>query len=1109
MKSPMDPANSNLAPRTGVVPQTREAALRSQQRSFRELLRYVWRHSRFYRDYYSSHGIGENDLRDVAIRDLPVLSKRILMENFDATVTDSRLRKRDLEKWIQDVRDPRQLYRDNFIVLHTSGSSGEIGIFVYDLKAWRIMNATVARYLPPPENGLHGKTRVACYLASHGHFGGVTTAVQMTRSAYDVLVVSLLDATERVLEQLNDFQPHRLSGYSSSVALLAESAIRGELHIHPQTITVSGDPLTQSIKRMIQEAWQAPIYDIYAATESLYVAVKPWGREDMIAMDELNVLEILDRENRPVVAGELGRAVLTNLCNYALPVVRYELGDAVVAGTDQRDSPFMTIRRIDGRMNEALPVVLHDGKRDKISPIVLGEFFVPALERIQYVSRRPDHVQIRYVGTRNIDAAIRKEFQRILQLKGASKTTFEIRRVERLVNDPKTGKFSLVKLPMAPGPGSETVADGVRSEDASGRGPGTNGFSDSIGNSRLQAIAAKCSRPRGTFLEFTKEQVEQSVTDRFELQVAQYPERIAVKTKDHALTYAALDKAANRAARAIVARCGGGAQPAALLLERNSAATAAVLGVFKAGKIYVPLDPSYPRERLAAILEDSQASLILTDGRNRALALELASGRYPLLNVDELDPDLPAENLGLSISSDAVAAIFYTSGSTGQPKGVMQSHRTVLHRVMIDTNHFHICPEDRLSLLSSPSYSASLHHFFGALLNGAALCPFNIEEEGVGRLAPWLAQEKITIYFSVPTVFRHFATSLTGQENFPALRLICLGGESATRTDVELYRKYFSRDCIFVNSLASNETGDIRQYFVDKQTELEEAMVPAGYEVEDKEILLLGETGKPLGCNQVGEIAVRSRYLSPGYWRQPDVTAAAFLPDPERGDRRIYFTGDLGRILPDGRLIHLGRKDGRVKIRGQGVEVAEVETALLEHAAVKEGVIVAQDDSHGEKGLVAYVVPSQTPAPATKELRSFLEKKLPDFMIPSLFVFLESLPLTPNGKVDRGALPVPSQPGRSRRPDYAPPRGAVEQKLVEIWEEALGVRPIGIHDDFFDLGGHSILAMRIISGVAEALGVELSIRKLLDAPTVATLAGVIDSMRRGREKARPSDRARC
>ena len=1069
-----------------------------QNLSFHKLLRYTWAHSTFYREYYAGHGIKEKDLDEVTVRDLPFITKKTLMENFDAAVTDPRLRKMEIEKWLQDIHDPQQLYRNDFIVLHTSGSSGEIAIFVYDLKAWRLMNATVATRFPPPENGLRGKTRVACYLASHGHFGGVTTAVQLAKSVYDVRVVSLEDATEHVVEQLNDFQPHRLCGYSSSVAMLAESAIRGNLDIHPQTIIVSGDLLTQSIKQIIHEAWQAPIYDVYAVAESIYLAIKVCGQGDMVVMDDLNILEVLNHDDRSVSPGESGRAVLTNLYNYTLPILRYELGDSVVLGTKQYDSPFTTIRDINGRINDALPVVLHDGKHDKISPHVLGECNVPGLEKVQYISRRPGYVQIDYIGTQNIDAEIRQEFQRILKLKGASQTTFEVRRVEHIANDPKSGKFPRVKVEKEQEHASETIVDAhsdrpsVQREACwdEGAEPRSkmNRSSDPIGGYHLQqAIIAKCFHPSGASVEFRKEQIEKSITHRFELQATKYADRIAVKTKDQALTYDALGNMANRVARVILAQCGEGNEPVALLLEQSGVAIAAVLGVVKAGKIYVPLDPSHSRTSLAAILEDSQTGIILTDSRNLALAKELASAGCSLVNLDDLDAGLSAENPGVSVSADAVAAIFYTSGSAGQPKGVMQTHRSILHRVMIDTNNFHICPEDRLSLLSSPIYSVSLRNFFGALLNGAAVYPFDVRKEGIAHLADWLSQEKITIYFSVPTVFRKFTETLTGQEDFNALRLIYLAGEGAAKWDVELYKKHFSRQCILVNSLASNEAGIIRQYFIDKETEVEGTIVPAGYGVEDKEVLLLDDAGEEIASGAAGEIAVRSRYVSPGYWRRPELTAAAFLPDSTSGDRPFYLTGDMGRMLPDGCLVHLGRKDTRVKIRGIGVDAAEVEAVLSEHPAIKEAVVVAQEDPCDGTKLVAYAVQSQEHPPAPRELREFLQQKLPDYMIPSAFAFLESWPLTPNGKIDRKSLPSASQ-ARCDDQEYVGPRTPLEKRLTDIWREVLGLERVGIHDDFFELGGHSLSATQVVSRAREIFHMDIPLASLLAEPTVAEMA---------------------
>lgn len=425
---------------------TRESVLRDQQQSFQELLRFAWERSPFYRDYYASYGIKDKDLAHLTIRDLPFLSKQPLMEHFDEAVTDPRLKRKELEQWMQNNHDPRENFRKDFIVIHSSGSSGNIGIFVYDQIAWRIANSTMAGRLPMPENYPSGKTRVAFFRATHGHFGGVSTAVRMPRAIFDTLILSLLDPTEQVVDQLNAFQPHRLDGYSSSISILAELALQGKLCIHPRSIFVSGDKLTPSMEGRIREAWRVPIYILYSASESKYIALKETGQHQMMVMDDLNIVEILDESDRPVLSGGEGRVVLTNLYNYTLPILRYELGDYVALGRGQSDSPFTTIQDIKGRVNDALPVVLHDGGYDTIHPIIFAEFYAPGLEKVQFISRCADYVQIDYVGRNNIEAEVRKEFERILNLKGASRTTFELRQVQHIPLDPQTGKLRLVKI---------------------------------------------------------------------------------------------------------------------------------------------------------------------------------------------------------------------------------------------------------------------------------------------------------------------------------------------------------------------------------------------------------------------------------------------------------------------------------------------------------------------------------------------------------------------------------------------------------------------------------------------------------------------------------------
>lgn len=416
-----------------------------QKRSFRDLLAYVWEHSAFYRDYYQSHRIRERHLADISVRDLPFMTKKELMDNFNTAVTDPRLQHLELQDWLQDSHDPYHAFREDLIVFHSSGSSGHAAVFAYDRTAWRAMSSVLTAYLPTPHSITSRRIKIAFYMATHAHFAGIATALRMPASVYDVLILSLLDTPEHVIHQLNLFQPDRLSGYSSSITQLAAWAVEGRLTIRPGSIVVSGDLLTASMGRSIDEAWGAPIYNLYTAAESLYLAVQRPGHEEMTIIDELNILEILGEGDGLVAPGEQGRVVLTNLYNYTLPILRYELGDYVVRGTSQHNGPLATIRNISGRVNDALPVVLENGDHETLNPVLLAGFYAAGLEAVQFISLRPDHVQIDYVASRTIDDAIGREFQRLLALKAASRTSFVVRRVHRLATDAKTGKRPLVR----------------------------------------------------------------------------------------------------------------------------------------------------------------------------------------------------------------------------------------------------------------------------------------------------------------------------------------------------------------------------------------------------------------------------------------------------------------------------------------------------------------------------------------------------------------------------------------------------------------------------------------------------------------------------------------
>jgi amino acid adenylation domain-containing protein len=602
---------------------------------------------------------------------------------------------------------------------------------------------------------------------------------------------------------------------------------------------------------------------------------------------------------------------------------------------------------------------------------------------------------------------------------------------------------------------------------------------------RRPPLAPRCVDLTNPFIRFDPAEIEQSIPARFEQQVATHPDRLAFKAGPHSLTYGALNRLANRVAHAILARSRAGQEPILLVLEHGAAAVAAILGVLKAGKLYVPLDPAVPRERNKYIVGDSQARLVVSNSRNMSLASDLAGDELRLIALDELDSSLPSENPELSISPDALTWIIYTSGTTGQPKGVVQNHRNVLHYVMNYTNALHICEDDRLSLLFSYGVNAGAHEIFSALLNGASLHSLDVRAEGPARLVGWLNEEKVSLYSSVPTLFRHFTNTLGGAETFRNVRVVKLVGEAVSRRDLEAYRRYFPPTSLLVNRLGSTETGSICWYFMNSETRIQDNRVPIGHSVTDNEVLILDEVGAQVRSGEVGEIVVRSQYLSPGYWRRPDLTRAAFLPDPEGGDTRLFRTGDLGYRLPDGRLVHVGRKDFQVKVRGHRIELDEVEHALLEIETVKEAVVVARANGSHDQRLVAYVVPKGQTAPTTSALRRALAEKLPDYMIPAAFVALQALPLAPNGKLDRQGLPDPDRARPTLDEAYVAPHGPVQELLATLWAEVLNLDHVGINDNFMELGGDSLQAARLLSRVRDSLQIDLPLEILFRAPTVA------------------------
>ena len=612
------------------------------------------------------------------------------------------------------------------------------------------------------------------------------------------------------------------------------------------------------------------------------------------------------------------------------------------------------------------------------------------------------------------------------------------------------------------------------------------------------------------FRPFERAGIEQSIVSRFESSVARWPGRVALEGAGCSLTYAELSHASSRLAADIVARLGPASRPVGLLMAQGVAAVVATLAILKAGKFYLPLEPAWTDEQMQAVVAGAGIALVLTDREFTRRAASVA----PQSDVVESGHVEPAEGAGhphawLSLAAVRSASIdpayvYFTSGTTGRPKGIADCHRNVLHNVMRYTNALRIVPTDRLSLIQSCGFSAVVSSLFSALSNGACVCPLDLRGTTPAGLADWVEAQRISIFHSVPAIFRGIAQ---GQRRFDRVRIVRLEGDRAQRLDFELFDRAFGPASLLAIGLGTTETGLVCQYRFQHGDRMPDAVSPIGYPLQDMSVSIADESGRPLPAGSAGEIVVTSAYLATGYWNDPARTATAFTASAADEAVRSYRTGDLGRMRHDGCLEYLGRLDTRVKLRGQTVELADVEAALAALDSVSECAVIAAPatGSTGSTGstssisstnstnstearLIAYVVPRAGGRPSASELRAALAGKLSSHMIPARYVLLDALPLNANRKVDRAALPFPGVDRPALASRYVPPESVLQRQLVQIWQDVLQVRPIGIDDDFFDLGGDSLLVVAMMDRVAADVRRSLPLAALMEATTIARLA---------------------
>jgi len=585
--------------------------------------------------------------------------------------------------------------------------------------------------------------------------------------------------------------------------------------------------------------------------------------------------------------------------------------------------------------------------------------------------------------------------------------------------------------------------------------------------------------------------INHSIGACFEQVVALHPGKIAIERPGARITFADLNMVSNILAGRLLDGNAPSPGRVALLFDNRVAAISAMLGVLKAGHAYVPLDCADPEERVRFILRDCEPCALIADEAHLAQARRLAPADCPILNIDRIGLDSRVPQLP-QVPPDASAYLFYTSGSTGQPKGVCQSHRNLLFFVGCYSDVLRIGDADRLSLLFSLSFSASNMHIYSGLLRGATICAYDIRRNGIAALADWLDAERITVLHTVPTVFRRLTKGLGSHRRFRGVRAVDLGGEALFASDVQSFRRHFPEDSRLINHLGATEASVIAQYVVDlRQPHDGNEMLPVGRSPEGVRVSIRRPDGTEADVDEGGEIVISSPFVSPGYWRRPELNAAAFLAAPDQPGWRVYRSGDMGRITPANELVFRGRAGSRVKIRGQSVDLAEVEAALHQCACVTDAAVTTAalaGQQEAEK-LVAYVVAASKAGQDPKKIRRELATRLPQYMLPSAYVFLDALPQTATGKIDKKALsnlkPLPV----ASSDVFDPPKDDVEQHIASVFAQILNYAPVGRADDFFLHGGDSLSVMELHIVLVNTFG--NNVPDVFEDTTVAGLAEAI------------------
>jgi amino acid adenylation domain-containing protein len=596
-------------------------------------------------------------------------------------------------------------------------------------------------------------------------------------------------------------------------------------------------------------------------------------------------------------------------------------------------------------------------------------------------------------------------------------------------------------------------------------------------------------------LDWNEGWLDGSIAERFRAVAERYPKKEAVVDGQQRLAYAELDTWSSQIQQGVLQQRGDRSEPVLILAGQTCLAVAALLGALKAGKFYSIVDPQQSTDWLATITADLQPALVLHEDTATNQGRQLASIVHaPAFSLESLiQEELPAaRGTTRRILPTDLAVVLFTSGTTGKPKGIMISQRSILQRGLVAVQRSEVHDTARLLSILSPAFGLGVTSLFGPVLNGATLVWGRSDQLGAVDLLRLIQDEAITAWKAPPSMLRSLLPGFEAANKSLGLQHFSTGGERLYRDDAVRWLKLLPPNAIFEYRLGSTEAlGAYAKLRLDGGLEIDGLEVPAGYPPPEVEVQVVNDALQPVPQGETGEIVVRMDFMAEGYWKQPELTAERFLPDPDGGNRRILLTGDLGYFRPDGCLVFMGRKDAMLKVRGFRVEPEAIERALRGLPEVQTAAVGAQQLAAGDLRLIAYVVPEANSRPSATSLRQQLARSLPDYFVPSQFLFLDALPLNPSGKIDRAALPQPPQSRPALGVPYTAPRTPFEEHLAAIWTDVMEIDEIGVHDPFLDLGGDSLQAARIASRVAHEFQIELPTRVLFEAPTVADMALLI------------------